>query len=119
ALSPTIQAYHFKCDIGVVEGSLQPVGTADAAGWIRYEVDLPAMDSAPCLYLTSSLADGESTLIDDAELVPADGTGEPQPASAFVPSPELNARLAKVVDTMRRTTVVGRQQRPRRKVNAR
>jgi hypothetical protein len=134
----TLGARIIRCDNSTWNGSLATDNLRDADGWCTYQASLAAMDQAPCLYLTNSLPAGDSMLVDDARLVPSDGSAEPhslsmgetpkppaqpvtmgetpkppaQPAEAVVASPEETERMQTLMGFVRRRMRFGRPPPP-------
>lgn len=86
--------------------------TPGSDGWCHLESIASSMDSQPCLFVSASLPDNQRALVDDASIVPADGSGS-KPLEATLPSPELRRQIAFAVRWFAEHTLYGEPARPR------
>lgn len=89
------------CDSPAGFKPMKADGPADAAGWCHYTALLPEKEQAQCIYITSSLPEGATALIDAAVLAPDDGTVTAKQAELWVPTAEAVAGLEAVQRSIR------------------
>jgi hypothetical protein len=78
-----------------------------ADGWCQHRAIVPAFNQQPCLYVTSNAEPGKRTLLDDASILAADGTGA-SPLAASTPSAELAARASRDLRWLHEHQRIGR-----------
>jgi len=79
----------------------------DTQGWCHHHVITPPIEYRPCLYVVSYADSGTKTLIDQASLLAADGSGSSSIA-AGPPSPELHARISRALRVVHERMRFGR-----------
>ncbi len=89
------------CDLPAGAKPMKADGPPDAGGWCHYAALLPEKEQAQCIYITSSLPDGATALIDAAVLAPDDGTVTAKQAEIWVPTAEVVAGLEAVQRSIR------------------
>jgi hypothetical protein len=99
-----------SCDTLVFLGSVPaPAQGADPDGWCQFKGTMSPQRSAVCVYMSNTLQGADRMLVDAATLVPDDGTFAPFQSSKA--TPELEARLTRLGEHLRRTRQFGKPAR--------
>jgi hypothetical protein len=91
-------------------GNLPPVEfEPDETGWCHYRAVLPPQEFRPCLYVSSGGAPGARTLVDEASIIAADGSGPSRSSVASAPpSPEMHERISRALRSFHERMPIGR-----------
>ncbi len=83
----------------------------DASGWCQHVGTAPPQALRPCLYVVSAADPGQRTLVDEASLTAADGSGSSS-VSSGPPSPELYERASRAIRAWHQRMPIGRTNPP-------
>ncbi|MFT3774637.1 MAG: hypothetical protein QM820_55505 [Minicystis sp.] len=109
AVCSVVRPILINCDTFTINKTLGPTTKqAGPDGWCHYAVSISAQDSATCIYVQSTLKEGQTAILDAFTLGPDDGTVQPLAAEFWVPDAETVIRLENMRARERATMPLGK-----------